>query len=119
MYLFELFDNDSLNMEDEIRQNVMDVLTPMMAAHLGFVTIQQVIDKLRGMRLGISIDRGLIMNILDPDKLKMIDKIEGDRIYFHDPEAPMRSVNQDDAEKDKNHVDDMAKQKAMKNIGKS
>ena len=117
MLLRELFD-DSLNITDEIRDYVMDVLTPMVAAHVPFVTVQQVIDKLREMRIGVSIDRGLIMSVLDPDKIKIIKKIEGDRIYFNDPEAPLRSINDKDEEKEKEHVEDLAGDQAKKEIKK-
>ncbi len=117
MLLCELFD-DSLNITDDIREYVMDVLTPMVASHVPFVTVQQIIDKLRDMRTGVSIDRGLIMDILNPDKIKIIQKIQGDRIYFNDPEAPMISNNKNTEEKNKETVNKMAMATVKKNLEK-
>jgi len=117
MRLYEIFD-DSLNITDDIREYLMDVLTPMLAAHIPFVTVQQVIDKLRDMRTGVSIDRGLIMHMLDPDKIKIVKKIEGDRIYFNDPEAPITSSNKDTEEKNKKKVLKMATDQVKKELKK-
>jgi len=118
MLLCEIFDDD-LNITNDIRQYVMDVLTPLVASHVPFVTVQQVIDELRNMRTGVSIDRGLIMNILDPDKIKIIKKIEGDNIYFNDPEAPIVSTNKDTEEKNKEKVFKTATSQAKKEFAKN
>ena len=116
MLLCEIFD-DNLNITNDIRQYVMDVLTPMVAAHVPFVTVQQVIDELRDMRTGVSIDRGLIMNILDPNKIKIIKKIEGDNIYFNDP--PIVSANKDTEEKNKEKVFKTATSQVKKEFAKN
>ena len=97
--------------------NIIDVLIPMVATKVSFVTIQQIIDKLRQFRTGVSIDRNLVISMLDPDKIKIISKIEGDRIYLSSPTNPTRSLNKDDTQKEKEHVQDMAKKQAAKNMG--
>ena len=117
MRLFELFDDGPLDVTEDIKQSLMDILTPMVASRVPFVTIQQIIDKLRSLRTGIIIDRNLIMTLLDPDQIKIIDKIEGDRVYLSNPAAPDRSLGQDDEEKEKEHVDDLAKKQAKKEMG--
>ena len=117
MRLYEIFDDSPLDITNDMRQNIMDVLTPMVASKVPFVTIQQVIDKLRQLRTGVSIDRNLIMSMLDPDKIKIISKIEGDRIYLSSPTSPTRSLNKNDEQKEKEHVADMAKKQAAKNMG--
>lgn len=113
MRLYELFD-DSLNIPHDIQEYLMDVLTPMVATHVPFVTVQQIIDKLRDMQTGVSIDRGLIMKVLDPDKIKIIKKIEGDRIYFNDPDAPISSANKDTEKNNKKTLAKMAMSKIKK-----
>ena len=117
MRLFELFDDGPLDVTDDIKQSLMDILTPMVASRVPFVTIQQVIDKLRQLRTGLSIDRNLIMSMLDPDKIKIISKIEGDRVYLANPSAPDRSLGKDDKEKEADHVKDMAQKQAQKGMG--
>jgi len=117
MRLFELFDDGPLDVTEDIKQSLMDILTPMVASRVPFVTIQQIIEKLRQLRTGIIIDRNLIMTLLDPDKIKIISRIEGDRVYLSSPNSPDRSLGKDDTEKEKEHVDDMAKKQAKKAMG--
>jgi hypothetical protein len=116
MLLKELFDDGSLDVENDIKQNLMDILTPMVAAHVPFVTIQQIIDKMNQFNMGISIDRSFIMNLLDPDQIKIIDKIEGDRVYLTNEQSPDRSLGKDDEEQEEEHVEDMAKKQASKDL---
>ncbi len=117
MRLFELFDDGPLDVTEDIKQSLMDILTPMVASRVPFVTVQQIIDKLRSLRTGVIIDRNLIMTLLDPDQIKIIDKIDGDRVYLSNPGAPDRSLGQDDTEKEAEHVDDMAQKQAQKAMG--
>lgn len=117
MRLFELFDDGPLDVTDDIRQSLMDVLTPMVASKVPFVTVQQIIDKLRDMRTGMAVDRNLVMTLLDPDEIKIIDKIEGDRVYLNNPESALRSVDKEDAEKEAEHVTDLAQGQAKKAMG--
>lgn len=119
MRLFELFDDGPLDVTSEIKETLMDVLTPMVAADVPFVTIKQIIDKLRQLRTGLVIDRNLIMSVLDPDQIKIIDRIEGDRVYLSNPNSPNRSLKKSEEEKEAEHVDDMATKKAAKDIKNS
>lgn len=117
MLLCELFDDSPLEVTDELKSALMDILTPMVASKVPFVTVQQVIDKMREMNTGMSIDRTLIFNLLDPDQVKMVKKIEGDRIYLSQPMPTDREVGEDDAEKEAEHVSDMAQKQAQQNMG--
>ena len=94
-----------------------NIQAPMVAKEVPFVTIKQVIDKLHNFRTGLSIDRNLVMSMLNPDKIKIISKIEGDRIYLSNPMGSTRSLKKDDKQKEKEHVEDMAKKQAAKNMG--
>jgi len=117
MRLFELFDDGPLDVTSDLKNSLLDILTPMVASKVPFVTIQQIIDKLRQLRTGLTIDRNLIMTLLDPDQIKIISRIEGDRVYLSNPNGPDRSLTKDDKEKDKDHVNDMATQQAQKQMG--
>jgi hypothetical protein len=116
MYLFELFDEQSLDVTDNIKSSLMDILTPLVASEVPFVTFNQLIDKMNSSGTGLSIDRALIMDLLDPDKVKMVSKIEGDRIYLTSPDGADRSVTKDDAVKDQEHVSKMATDQASKSM---
>src|SRR3954465_7428050 len=83
MKLLELFQSPPLDMGQDMANMLQDILTPLAAQKVPFVTVQQIIDKLRDFRTGITIDRGMLLNLLDPEKVKIIFKIEGDRIYLN------------------------------------
>lgn len=116
MKIFELFDKGG-KMMDKMRQAVLDIITPLVSQDVPFITVQQVMDGLRHINLGVTIDRGLVMMILDPDEVKSIDRIEGDRIYFS-PTSDGDNVDysEENEEKNKKHVDDMALKQANKNM---
>jgi hypothetical protein len=116
MRLDELFDEGPLDITDEIKQTLMDILTPMVAADVPFVTVKQIIEKLRQLRTGLVIDRNLIMNLLNPDQIKIIDKIDGNRVYLSNPNSPTRSLKKSDEEKEAEKVDKMATKKATDNL---
>jgi hypothetical protein len=119
MYLFELFDDGPLDVTDDIKERIMDILTPMVAQKVPFVTIQQILDKINQLRTGITVDRNLIMTLMDPDKIKIIDKIEGDRVYLKNPDSPDREVGKDNREKEEDHLNKMATTQAKKAIDKN
>ena len=107
-------------MEERLRQSALEVITRYLAQGLPFVTMQQVIDAMRRNRSGMDITRGLLMKILDPNKVKAVDKIEGDHIVLAKPDEG--DETKDDAqaeaeqqEQSKDQVDDMA-QKVAKDM---
>lgn len=108
MRLDELFDSGT-SIKSGLQQATIDILTPLLANKVPFVTIQSVIDNLRASRPGIVIDRALIMKILDPNQIQSISKIEGDRIYLQSPDED--SVNS--AEDEEQDQIDKVKQDAM------
>jgi hypothetical protein len=108
MRLDELF-NSGESITSGLQQAAIDILTPLLANKVPFVTIQSVIDNLRSSRPGIVIDRALIMKILDPNKIQSISKIEGDRIYLQSPDE--NSVNS--AEDEEQDQIDKVKKDAM------
>ncbi len=115
MLLRELFDTGG-DLLQQLRQEALNFITPLMGQDIPFVTVQQVIDTLSNDQFGIVINRPLVMKILDPDQVKAIGKIEGDRIYLQKPEEVDREVDIDDKVKDQEHVKDTAQQQAKKNV---
>jgi hypothetical protein len=116
MLLIELFDSGG-DMKDGLRQAVLNIITPFLGQNIPFVTIQHVIDGLRAARFGITITRGLVMELLDPEVMKAVSKIEGDRIYLAEPDAEgEKTTDAEDAEKDQEQVQDMAQNQAKQQV---
>lgn len=114
MHLFELFQDGQIDIQDEIKDTLLDILTPMVASHVPFVTLDSIIEKMAEFRMGVAIDKNLIMTILNPDQIKIIDRIEGDKIYLNLGIPNDRALAQDDVEKGKQHVSKMAGDQATK-----
>lgn len=109
-------------MEEKLRQEALDVITPYLAQGVPFVTVQQIIDAMNRRDSGMTITRGLLMKILDPNTVKAVDKIEGDRIVLAKPEGEEDEAEEsEDQQKQEQqadqHVNDMA-QDAAKNAVK-
>lgn len=114
MRLFEIFQEDPLDVQDQIKGTLLDILTPMVASHVPFVTLDAIIEKMADFRMGVAIDKNLIMTLLNPDEVNLIDRIEGDEIYLNLGIPNERALAQDDVEKDKAHVSKMAGDQAAK-----
>lgn len=119
MRLFELFDDQPSDLIGRLRSDLMDMLLPLAANGVPHVTIQQVMDKLHERPLGMVIDRALVTQVLDPEQVKLVDKIEGDRICFKKPDdGELRKVDADEKEKEQARLSDKARQQAKKEIAK-
>jgi len=116
MRLWELFED--LDIIDSLRNNILDILTPLAENNIPYIMINKVIDVLQKQRPGIIIDRALIMQILDPDEVSMITKIEGDKIFFKLPEENSRKTTEDQKEKEKEQLSKKASDQAKKSIQK-
>jgi hypothetical protein len=120
MNLFELFDQSSSgdDLVKSLRDTMIDSLVGLAAHGVPYVTVQNVIDKLKATDPGIEVDRPLVMHILDPQEVKLVTKIEGDRIYFSLPDQNDRKVDDNQKEKDKAHVASQAQDQAKKAVSK-
>jgi hypothetical protein len=119
MRLNELFDQPAPKpntVSDRLRQMAIDFLTPLVAHKVPFITVQQMVDELRRRRPGILVDRALVMSLLDPEQVKSVKEIEGDRINLQQPDSIEHAVDDDGAEAEVNKIKDMAKQKAQKDV---
>lgn len=115
MLLRDLFE-DPMDMMTTLRQQVIDYLIPMVSHNIEFITVQDVEDTLRNSRTGLTIDRGLIMQILDPTKLKMVKKVEGDKIYLSVTAAMTSAKSDDQVEKAADTLNNKATAQAKKSI---
>lgn len=115
MYLSELFnDEGGMTVSDHLKQAALDFLIPLAGKKVEFATVGQVIDALRQRRPGIVIDRAMVMDLVNPNKVKLVKKIEGDRIYLQLPSAESRGLAQDDKEKEKEDIERKATKQALK-----
>ena len=105
-------------MTEQLRQAALDYLTPLLSENVPFITINQMIEALRHNDFGIVVNKPMVMELLDPDEVEAISKIEGDRIFLTTPDTvdQDREVSADDAEKDQEHVQDMAQDQAQQNL---
>jgi tRNA uridine 5-carbamoylmethylation protein Kti12 len=116
MLLCELFDDGSVNIIDQLRALMKDVLTPLAANKVPHVTVQQVVDRLQEVRSGARVDRAMVMTVLDPNKVELVDKIEGDLIYLTSPAPDEVAKREEDEEADKQKVQARATQQAQKEV---
>ncbi len=117
MLLRELFEDfGSGDMITSLRQHVIDYLIPMVSHDVEFVTVDDVENSLRNSRTGLTIDRGLIMQLLDPTKMKIVKKVDGDRVYLSVTAAMASKSNDDEAEKAADDLSDKATKQAKKSI---
>ena len=116
MLLLELFDNGE--MTEQLRQAALDYLTPFMSQKVPFVTIKQMIDALHNSQFGLVINRAMIMDLLNPEQVQAVDKIEGDRIFLTNPDK-VAEPSEGDAEQvqqNKDHVTSMAVDKIKQSL---
>lgn len=116
MYLFELFDAGKEGMLSQLAQHVMDHITPMVAHDVEFVAVQDIQDNLTNARTGLVIDRALVMQILDPNKIKLIKKVEGDKVYLTTDRPSEVNKTEDDKLRDQDKVKKKAQKAAKKRL---
>ena len=114
MLLCELFDNSGGSLMRDLRKTVLDFLTPKAAHKVDYVTVSSLLDYLKDQNSGVTMDRAMIMDLCDPNRLPMVKKIEGNLIYLTVPMADGedRAVDADEAEADAEHVTGMASKHA-------
>jgi hypothetical protein len=114
--IFEGLNSDSIM--NQVRSAVVDILTPLASNGVQFVTVQQILDELKNSGTGVDIDRSMLMQILDPDQVKLVSSIEGDRIELSNGDnSPERSVPKQQKQRDEEKIKNTAAQQAKKNIG--
>jgi hypothetical protein len=119
MRLNELFSDPPAKkhtVTDRLRDMAIDFLTPLVAHKVPFITVQQIVDELRRRRPGILVDRALVMSLLDPETIKSVKDIDGDRINLQQPESIEHAVDDDGAQAEVDKIKDMAKSKAQKDV---
>ena len=117
MRLWEILEDKSLI--QQLRDDVTDLLLPLAAHGVPFITVQAIEERLRDINSGVVIDRSLVMQVIDPDVVKLITRIEGDKVYFKVPLIQHFKSNVDTAAKDKMQVHNAATKQAKKNISAS
>ena len=122
MRLDELFndgpaDDNEDSVINHLRSQVMDYLTPLAVQKVESISIQDIEDILKQARSGLIIDRGLIMQLIDPNDCKLVSKIEGDTVYLTLPVADMSAKTDQDDERDKEKIANTASKVAMDQVG--
>lgn len=107
---------DKLGSQQTFVNSILDMLTPLASQGMEFVTVQQVINKLKGSSSGLHVDRELVMDLLDPDTFPLVKSIEGDKLYLKKLAGPDRSVSAQQKEKEQDTINKTATKQAQDNI---
>lgn len=113
MKLIEFFEDSVMS---EMRTTVMDVLTPLAARGVESVSLPALMMKLEDINPGIVMDRDIAMRILDPSAIRLISKVEGDRVYLDQPSKISSNRNEKEAVKAEKRVNKMATKAAKKRV---
>ena len=116
MFLFELFDTEGGSMINDLRQRVMDYLTPLAAKEVEQVPMDHLKHLLSDQRSGLIVDRGLIMRLIEPDTNKLVAKVEGDTIFLQYPFDQQSAKTADQEERDKANMTKKAATQAKKDL---
>lgn len=114
--LFEVFDAPEPapgQVMTELQQAATNMIVPLISQRVPFLTMQQAIQGLSSSQQGVLITRQMIIDIFDPEKIKAIKKVEGDRIWFQYPDDKHSETQQQDSD---DKVADMAAAEINKNL---
>lgn len=117
MRLHDLYEASD-KMVVELRQQVIDYLIPMVAHKIDFVTVSEIEAMLRNSRTGLSVDRSLVMQILDPTKIKVVKRVDGERVYLSITAAMTDdgASTEEEEQKAQDKLSDKATKQAKKSI---
>ena len=95
MFLLELFDNNKPSLKTELRNAILDVLTPLSSHGATEVSIVSIIDRLKNLDLGIEITPKLIKDCVDPNSVSFVSNVSDDTIYINGagPEPDMSEMD--------------------------
>lgn len=113
MRLDELFDSGA-TLQDQMQQAVQDMLTPLIAMKAPFVTVQQVIERLRDENTGLAVDRATVMQMLDPAKVSAVKSIEGDKVFLQPPDLDQDEEGEDQKARDAEKIEAKGTKQAQK-----
>lgn len=120
MLLYELFaDPQSLNPEQELRNSIARVLAQFAAAQVPSVSVNAVIDRLRGVNSGLTVDRALVMQLCDPTEMKFVKSIDGDNLVLSEPSIDKAADSEEDQEKKREKIKNDAEKQASAEVKKS
>jgi hypothetical protein len=118
MFLFEFLGQPSSHLKDDMRASILDVLTPLAANKVEFISIDRVIEKLKTSSAGLTIDRDVVMQVLDPNEVKLVKKIEGDKIFLTLPSPTANADNEKEHERKVKKIHTTASKQAQKAVKK-
>ena len=95
---------------------ILDILTPIASTGVEYISMDQLIDKIKHMPTGLKIDREFVLDVLDPNKFSMIQKIEGDKVFLNLPQEIIRKVSDPQKEQESDKIKDTATQQAQKAV---
>ena len=94
MLLRELFDHRFPSLKKELRNAVLDVLTPMSSHGAQSIPIQSIIDRLKKLDLGIDINADTIRSCVDANTVPFVSDIDDTTIYLNGNQTTKDSSNE-------------------------
>jgi len=119
MYLREFhYGPRESGMMDSLRARLMDYLTPLVVRKVAYVTVTDIAETLREYRTGFTIDRSFIMELINPDEMKIVKKIEGDKVYLDFVEAANSEISAEEKQREEDKIKNTAAKQAKKELDK-
>ena len=105
-------------MMDALRERLMDYFIPLVVRKVAYVSMSDIEEALNSYKTGFTIDRSFIMELIDPDHMKVVKKIEGDKIYLDVIQAANSESSAEEKEKEEEKIKSTAAKQAKKEIKK-
>lgn len=110
----EIIRESDQKLQDSFAQRILDILTPLAANGVEYVTIDQIIQKMKSVPSGLYVDRELIMSVLDPNNFPLIKSIEGDKLMLTKMQGADRAVTDQQDDKEQKKIKSDAVKQAVK-----
>ncbi len=111
MRLFELEEFNK-----KLQSYLNDFLIPLKDKGIKTVNLKNIALHLRKAGVQVRLDRGFLLNILDPSVNPLISEIRGDDVFLNIPENISRVVGDDQEKTEKEKMSDTAKKQAQDNL---
>lgn len=93
-----------------------DFFIPLKDKGITKVNLKNIALHLRKSGIQVRLDRGFLLNVLDPSVNPMVSEIRGDEVYLNMPENINRVVGDEQAKTEKEKMSDTAKKQAKDNL---
>lgn len=117
MKLFELFEPRRNSMARELKNAILDILTPLSSHGAKEVSLQRIVDDLRQLDFGIELTPETLKDYIDPDHISFVTGVDDTTVYMNGAAAPEQSdMGDGEPQEPVDPINDEAKKQAMDKI---